>query len=72
MKLSTLLLLAPALLAAALPAPASDVAAREAEPLEYVKRTGYGIPKREADPEAEPLEYIKRTGYGLPKREESA
>jgi hypothetical protein len=81
MKLATLFLLAPALLAAALPAPTndvlSDIAAREAnaeaeaEPVYYIKRTGYTLPKREAEAEAEPLFYIKRTGYGPEKREAS-
>jgi hypothetical protein len=77
MQLSTLLILVPALLAAALPAPANDILSEiqareaspvaEAEPILYIKRTGYGD-KREASPEAEaeaePILYIKRTGYG--------
>lgn len=78
MKLATILLLAPALLAAALPAPANDVLSEieareaspdaEAEPIYYIKRAGYGPlkEKREAEAEAkaEPIYYIKRTGYG--------
>ncbi|PMD64702.1 uncharacterized protein K444DRAFT_608387 [Hyaloscypha bicolor E] len=77
MQLSTLLILVPAPLAAALPAPANDILSEiqgrkaspiaEAEPILYIKRTGYGD-KREASPEAEaeaePILYIKRTGYG--------
>jgi hypothetical protein len=71
MKLASLLLLSPALLAAALPAPSSDVysniEAREAGPfaeaevLHYIKREAEAEP--EPEPEPEPLLYIKRTGY---------
>ncbi|KAG0646875.1 hypothetical protein D0Z07_6266 [Hyphodiscus hymeniophilus] len=80
MKLTAFLLVAPALLAAALPAAfnPSDIELREAspeaeaDPLYYIKRIGYND-KREASAEAEadPLFYIKRIGYN-DKREASA
>ena len=83
MKLATILLLAPALLAAALPAPANDVLSEieareaspdaEAEPVYYIKRVGYGPlkEKREAEADAEPVFYIKRTGYGPKEKREA-
>ena len=81
MKLTTLLLLTPALFASALPIPSTDIfteiSAREAsfmpeaEPLYYIKRTGYTLPKRKANAEAEPVSYIKRTGYGIPEKWEA-
>jgi len=83
MHLSTILILVPALLAAALPAPANDILSEiqdrkaspiaEAEPILFIKRTGYGA-KREASPEpeaeAEPILYVEQAGYGQ-KREAS-
>jgi hypothetical protein len=83
MQLSTLFILVPALLAAALPAPANDILSEiqareaspiaEAEPILYVQQTGYGF-KREASPdaeaEAEPILYVEQAGYGQ-KREAS-
>jgi hypothetical protein len=82
MKLATLLLLAPALLAAALPAPANDIlseiAAGESSPETkakappiYALHKGYSLPKGEAEAEAESHAYIKRIGYGPGKREAS-
>jgi hypothetical protein len=81
MKLTAFLLLAPAILAAALPiASPNDVlseiesreASPEADPVYYIKRTGYGDhEKREASPEVDPVYYIKRAGYGGPVKREA-
>lgn len=72
MKL-TILLIAQAIAAAALPVANNDVLSEiearepspiaEADPIYYIKRAGYGE-KRSAEAEADPIFYIKRTGYG--------
>lgn len=71
MKL-TLLIVAQAIMAAALPVANNDVLSEieareaspvaEADPIYYIKRAGYPE-KREAEAEADPIYYIKRTGY---------
>ena len=83
MKLS-LLVLAQALVAVALPTPANDVLAEieareaspiaEADPIYYIKRVGYTdtLESREAEAEADPIFYIKRAGYSPEKREAEA